>query len=168
MAYLGILSGIDSYDSNGWIQKAAFGVIQLPGISDRFLKKKSHNRPYLIKDRKQRNCKEPINEIDIFMNCKCDACMPFYKENWTDKDWKIKQDAFSGRGEGPRKLRSIHNVSLYQNEINEIRKVIEKRKLLEFIKNRLKFSIYYKFIDFIQTLKQKELEELKDFNKFLE
>ncbi len=39
MAYLAVLAGIDSYESNGWIQKAAFGVIQLPGISDRFLRK---------------------------------------------------------------------------------------------------------------------------------
>ena len=51
MSYLAFYCGIDSLDSNGWIQKAAYGVIQLPGVSDRFLKKKEHGRPYLIEKR---------------------------------------------------------------------------------------------------------------------
>jgi len=89
MAYLAIFAGIDSYDSNGWIQKAAYGVIQLPGISDRFIKKESHNRPYLITNRKQRNSKNLINEIDMFMKCKCAVCQPFYKEKWKEEDLKI-------------------------------------------------------------------------------
>ena len=64
MAYLAILAGIDSYDSNGWIQKAAFGVIQLPGISDRFPKKETHGRPYLMEKRKIKN-NNFINELSL-------------------------------------------------------------------------------------------------------
>ncbi len=168
MAYLAILAGIDSYDSNGWIQKSAYGVIQLPGISDRFLRKEDHNRPYLIKNRKQRNCKEPINEIDIFMRCNCEACIPFFKEFWHDKDWKLKQKAFIGREQKPKKLRAIHNVSLYQSEILRIREEIINNNLLEFIKSRLKFSIYYKYINFIEALKEKDLDDLNDFQKLLD
>ncbi|MHA1196098.1 MAG: tRNA-guanine transglycosylase [Promethearchaeota archaeon] len=166
MSYLAILAGIDSFDSNGWIQKSAYGVIQLPGISDRFLKRESHNRPYLINNRRQRNCKEPINEIDIFMKCKCSACKSFYRENWNNSDWKKKQESFSGRTEKARLLRAIHNVSLYQNEIIEIRKAIHNGQLLEFVKDRLKFSIYYKYIDFIETLKSKDIEDLENIKDF--
>ncbi|KKN29118.1 hypothetical protein LCGC14_0847420 [marine sediment metagenome] len=168
MAYLAILAGIDSYDSNGWIQKSAYGVIQLPGISDRFLRKEDHNRPYLITNRKQRNCKKAINEIDMFMKCGCEACKPYYNENWKDKNWKLKQKAFIGRAQQPKKLRAIHNVSLYQSEILRIREEIINNNLLEFIKSRLKFSIYYKYIDFIEVLKEKDLDELRDFPRLLE
>ena len=167
MAYLAILAGIDSYDSNGWIQKSAYGVIQLPGISDRFLREESHNRPYLIKNRKQPNWKRPINEIDIFMNCKCKACRPYYKKNWSERDWKKKQKDFTGREEKPKLLRAIHNVSLYQNEIFEIRDAIQENGLLKFVQDRLKFSIYYKYIDFVERLKSKSIEELNNFNKLL-
>lgn len=167
MAYLAVLAGVDSYDSNGWIQKAAYGVIQLPGISDRFLRKESHNRPYLIKDRNQRNSKKPINEIDIFMKCKCSACSRFYSDNWKKKDWKKKQKAFIGRDQEPKMLRAIHNLSLYQNEIFEMREAIKKNFLKAFIKERLRFSIYYKYIKFIERLKSLSLEELYSFKDVL-
>ncbi len=168
MAYLAILAGIDSYDSTGWIQKSAFGVIQLPGISDRFLRKESHNRPYLIKNRIQRHYKHPINEIDIFMHCKCKACLQHYKDNWSENDWKRKQKDFIGREEKPKLLRSIHNVSLYQNEIFEVRKAIKNNNLMKFIRNRLKFSIYYKYIQFIAELKKLSLQELNSFEATLD
>jgi len=158
MSYLAILAGINSYDSNGWIQKAAYGVIQLPGISDRYLKKEKHNRPYLIDNRKQKYSKKPINEIDIFMKCKCSACEPFYKEKWKIQDWHKKQKAFIGRDQKAKTLRSIHNVSLYQTEIIKIRKAILDDKLKQFIKNRLKRSRYYKYIDYI--IKSKDIDDL--------
>ena len=168
MAYLAILAGIDSYDSNGWIQKSAYGVIQLPGISDRFLRKEDHNRPYLIKDRKQRNCKGTINEIDIFMKCNCDACLSFHKKNWKDSDWRKKQKAFVGRDYNSKLLRAVHNVSLYQKEIIRIREEIKNDNLLEFIKDRLKFSIYYKYIKFIEHLSDRSLGELNDLSSLIE
>jgi len=167
MSYLAILSGVDSYDSNGWIQKSAYGVIQLPGISDRFLAQESHNRPYLIDNRKQRYSKKPINEKDIFMQCKCMACYPFYKEHWIESDWKKKQKAFRGRTKLAKLLRAIHNVSLYQNEIIEIRKAIERERIVKFIEDRLKSSIYYKYINFIEELKGKEIENLNNFSELI-
>jgi len=158
MAYLAILAGVDSFDSNGWIQKAAYGVIQLPGISDRFLKKESHNRPFLIRNRKQRNYSHFIDEIDMFMHCKCEACLDFYKDNWIQKDWKNKQRAFSGYEQHSKLLRAIHNVSLYQSEIVEIRKAIQNNKLQIFIKKRLRFSRYYKYIKFFEDLKKNNIK----------
>ena len=167
MAYLAIFAGIDSYDSNGWIQKAAYGVIQLPGISDRFLKKESHNRPYLITNRKQRNSKNLINEIDMFMKCKCAVCQPFYKEKWKEEDWKVKKKAFIGREQIPKKLRAIHNVSLYQSEIILMRQAIKNNRLEHFIRKRLRNSIYYKYLNFIKNLKSQDIEALLNFHQLL-
>lgn len=161
MAYLAILAGVDSYDSNGWIQKTAYGVIQLPGISDRFLKKKDHNRTYLIRNRKQRNSNRIIDEIDIFMNCKCQACKQF-------NHWKEKQKAFIGRDQEPKLLRAIHNVSLYQNELNEMRRAIKLDNLDNFIRVRLNNSIYYKYIKFSSQLRTRNLDELCNFKELLD
>ncbi len=167
MAYLAIFAGIDSYDSNGWIQKAAHGVIQLPGISDRFLKRESHNRPFLIANRKQRNKKDLINEIDLFMKCKCSACQPFYKEKWKDDNWKVKKKAFIGREQAPKMLRAIHNVSLYQSEIILMRQAIKNNKLEYFIRKRLRNSIYYKYLSFMKKLRSQDIEALFDFRQLL-
>ncbi|KKN49868.1 hypothetical protein LCGC14_0638330 [marine sediment metagenome] len=167
MAYLGILGGIDSYDSNGWIQKAAYGVVQLPGISDRFLKKEDHNRPYLIQGRKPRNSKNIVNEIDMFMKCKCSACQPFYKEIWNESEWKLKQKAFIGRDQSPKILRAIHNVSLYQSEIILMRKAIKNDRLEQFVRKRLRNSIYYKYVNFTKKLESKNIEDLSNFEKLL-
>lgn len=167
MAYLAIFAGIDSFDSNGWIQKSAYGVIQLPGISDRFLRKESHNRPYLISNRTQRNSKKLINEIDMFMKCRCAACQPFYKVNWNELDWNIKKKAFIGREQTPKKLRAIHNVSLYQSEILLMRKAIKNNRLEHLIKNRLRSSVYYKYVNFINNLKSQDIESLSNFHQLL-
>ena len=166
MAYLAILAGIDSYDSNGWIQKAAFGVIQLPGISDRFPTKESHGRPYLMEKRKLKN-NNFVNEIKMFMRCPCEACKPYAKESWTNSDWKMKQEAFTGRTQNAKLLRSIHNVSLYQTEIIEMRNSIKKDNLSNFLIDRLSNSIYLKYIRFTKNLISKNLEDLTDFKSVL-
>jgi len=143
MAYLAFLCGVDSIDSNGWILKASRGVIQLPGISDRFLRKKEHNRPYLIKNRKIRGTNNYINEIELFMNCQCPACIEYGKDgNWTDNDWKVKCKDFDQYTEKSRLKRVVHNLWLYQNELSLIKKEIKNKNLKNFIGNRLKFSNY--------------------------
>ena len=167
MAYLAILAGIDSYDSNGWIQKAAYGVIQLPGISDRFIRKEEHNRPYLMKNRKQKNSKAIINEIDIFMKCKCAACKDYFNNDWSDKDWELKQKAFIGRDQASKMARAIHNVSLYQSEILLMRQAIKNDRLEQFIRKRLRNSIYYKYVNFIKKLNSQNIEDLSSFHELL-
>ena len=143
MAYLAFLCGIDSIDSNGWILKASRGVIQLPGISDRFLRKKSHNRPYLMMNRKIRGTNKTLNEIDMFMKCPCSVCKEYsHNGSWVKKDWLKKRDDFDQYTEGSRLKRAVHNLSLYQNELELIREQIKKKNLLNFIKGRLENSIY--------------------------
>ncbi len=132
-----------------------------------YLRNEEHNRLYLIRNRKQRNCEHLIDEVDIFMKCKCAACAPYYKQKWNNNDWKRKQKAFIGRDEPPKLKRAIHVVSLYQDEIIKIREAISNEKLLEFIKSRLKFSIYYKHIQFIEKLKSESIDNLNNFNELI-
>jgi len=143
MAYLAYLCGIDSIDSSGWILKASSGVIQLPGVSDRFLKKKPHNRPYLIKNRKMRGTKKILNEIDLFMKCQCPICIKYGKgSNWSQKDWLNKRDDFDQYTEESRMKRVVHNLWLYQNELKLIKQAIKRKNIIEFIGKRLQNSIY--------------------------
>ena len=143
MAYLAFLCGVDSIDSTGWILKASRGAIQLPGISDRFLQKKPHNRPYLVSNRKIRGTKREINEVDLFMKCKCPVCSDYTIDGkWTKKDWYKKRGDFDQYNEESRMKRVIHNLWLYQNELNLIKKSIRKNNLKSFIGKRLENSIY--------------------------
>ncbi len=118
MAYLIIFCGADSFDFTGWIQKAGHGVIQLPGISDRFIS----NR----KKRKALNRKE----METFLECVCPAC----------RSNKIAD--FKGRSERARLLRAIHNIYVYQTEIWRIRRFIREGCFREFVFSRLKNSVW--------------------------
>ncbi|MHA1232445.1 MAG: tRNA-guanine transglycosylase [Candidatus Helarchaeota archaeon] len=166
MAYLAFLCGVDSIDSNGWILKASRGVIQLPGISDRFLRKKKHNRPYLIKNRKIRGTNEIINEIELFMNCQCPACIEYYKEgNWTYNDWKKKCIDFDQYNELSRLKRVIHNLWLYQNELKLMKDAIKSGKIQDFIEKRLRFSVYKKLYSQIITNLNKNQVKIESYFK---
>lgn len=160
MAYLAVQCGIDSYDSNSWIQKSAQGVIQLPGISDRFLFKKPHGRPYLQRNRKLRSG-VVVDEIEMFMKCKCDACKAYFKENWNQSDWEKKRDDFDRNDVESRQLRSIHNLSIYQNELNLMRKNINEGTIDKFCMKRLRNGIHYKLSEAVWKYKRGILKEIK-------
>jgi len=143
MAYLAYLCGADSIDSNGWILKASRGVIQLPGTSDRFLRKKSHNRPYLLNSRKIRGNKKTINEIDLFMKCTCSICEEYCTDGiWSQQDWIRKREDFDQYTAESRMKRVVHNLWLYQNELKLIKQAIKDKKSIDFIGKRLQNSIY--------------------------
>lgn len=165
MAYLAYYCGIDSIDSNGWILKASRGVIQLPGTSDRFLKKKPHNRPYLISNRSVRGRKREINEIDLFMKCECPICLSYLKEgSWSKKDWEKKKDEFDQYTEESRMKRSVHNLWLYQNELELIKDAIKKRDITNFIATRLQNSIYGKLFLIIRDNFESTQKNIDSFN----
>ncbi len=143
MAYFAYLCGVDSIDSNGWILKASRGVIQLPGTSDRFLRKKSHNRPYLLTNRKIRGTKKTINEIDLFMKCKCPICEEYCTDGiWSQHDWVRKRDDFDQYTVESRMKRVVHNLWLYQTELKLIKQAIKDKTSIDFIGKRLQNSIY--------------------------
>ncbi len=170
MSYLAFYCGIDSLDSNGWIQKAAYGVIQLPGISDRFITKKAHGRPYLKDGRiyKRNGKKFILNEKKIFLNCKCPICEPY--SNYLDKDkaWMEKVKIFETEGSEGRKIRSIHNVYVFEQELKLIKKAIKSDKLDEFIEARLIKSNYYELYKYAKCLKEgdsKKAEHIRGYKE---
>lgn len=166
MAYLAFLCGVDSIDSTGWILKASRGVIQLPGISDRFLKKKPHGRPFLINNRKIRGSTKKTNEIEMFMKCKCPACISYCRNgSWSEKDWYLKRNDFDQYTEESRMKRVVHNLWLYQNELNLMKKHIIEKKFLEFIGMRLENSIYKSLYLYIKKKIDQDQTQIKDFIK---
>lgn len=159
-AYLAFMCGVDSLDSTGWIQKTAYGTIQLPGISDRFLEPKTHNRPYLINNRHLNG--QIINEIDMFMKCKCNVCWNYFNNNWTENDWKKKQEDFRQYTTESKLKRVIHNLSLYQSEINEFRKAILENSFHSYIFERIKNSNFLEEYNFILNWKQGNKKSIKN------
>ncbi len=166
MAYLAYLCGIDSIDSTGWILKASRGVIQLPGISDRFLKKKLHNRPFLMKARKIKGSKNIVNEVDIFMRCQCPVCLNYGNtDSWSEKNWLKKREDFDQYTEESRLKRGIHNLWLYQNELKLIHKSIKNSEIRQFIGNRLKNSVYRNLYQEIINTSNKYQKDLLFFTE---
>ncbi|MHA1340263.1 MAG: tRNA-guanine transglycosylase [Promethearchaeota archaeon] len=162
MSYLAFYCGIDSLDSNGWIQKSAYGVIQLPGIPDRFLTKKSHNRPYLIENRKYKKYGKikTLNEIKTFMNCKCPICSNYSSTKYKDQKlaFKEKVKLFEQEGQIGRLTRSIHNVYTFNSELEKIKINIKNNTLDNFIEDRLFTSNYYNLFLYAKFLKKGDLK----------
>jgi tRNA-guanine family transglycosylase len=157
MTYLAFYCGVDSLDSNGWVQKSGYGVIQLPGISDRFLIKKPHNRPYLMNNRKCRGSSKIVNEIDLFMACKCPICSQFHNSNNVRKEWKTKVELFDAPGEPGRLTRAVHNVSVFNDELELLVNSIKTGNLDEFIEERLFTTSYSKLYQYAKCLKNNEI-----------
>jgi len=164
MSYLAFYCGIDSLDSNGWIQKSAYGVIQLPGISDRFLFKKPHNRPYLMANRmyKRNGRKKIVNEIKMFMNCNCPECKPFQQNPDQKQAWIKKQAYFDKDGEEGRMIRAIHNVYVFNQELELITSAIENGTLNKFIEDRLSLGTYMKLFYYARYLKNGEIQKARN------
>lgn len=140
MSYLAVQCGMDSYDSAGWIQKAAYGQIQLPGISDRYIEDYGNHRPFLKRMRKVND--GYVDEVDMWMKCDCPACKPFKVDNWTAQDNYNKRKAFVSNITQGRYLRALHNLSLFINE-NKLMQEAKKHHMLDmFCRDRLSNSRY--------------------------
>jgi len=116
--------GIDSIDSMAWRLKAAHGAIQLPGISDRFLK--------TTKNRRMINNKEKA----ILNKCSCPIC-----KNLKLKDKLIElRDSFESR--------AIHNAWVFMEEGKKFKNAVLEDKIGNFIKRRLKNKLFYKLYEY--------------------
>lgn len=89
-----LMLGADSLDSIAWRKRAAYGIIQLPGIGDR----------YLVKERKMYMAWKgikTISEVEIrsFLACDCDACQGRLDEIvWKDfKNWVTTRESQTRR-----------------------------------------------------------------------
>ena len=100
--HLMFASGADSLDSSSWRSKAAFGIIQLPGIGDRYITGragKATGKKYLNLSRK---------EIRILDECHCPAC---------------KKLGLSGLRRSF-SMRALHNSWVLQKEVEKARRLI--------------------------------------------
>ncbi|MHA1268929.1 MAG: tRNA-guanine transglycosylase [Candidatus Helarchaeota archaeon] len=130
MAYLAVFCGADSFDFTGWIVKAGHGVIQLPGISDRYV------------DPRERRKSLNKEEWKLFMDCECPIC-----KNYDINEKNKKQIDFQTYKKPSIYRRAVHNLWVFQNEIYKMRNAIENQNLTHFIFERLKNSIWKRLLE---------------------
>ncbi|KAF5065578.1 Queuine tRNA-ribosyltransferase [anaerobic digester metagenome] len=118
--------GVDSLDSTGWRLKAAYGIIQLPGVGDRHPISRNNRRAFL---------NEP--EKKILKQCKCPSCNKLS----INTRLKLLNDEF--------KARAIHNAHVFVNEQNKFQEQIKIGKTKEFTRKRLNSGIFPKAFDYI-------------------
>jgi 7-cyano-7-deazaguanine tRNA-ribosyltransferase len=119
--HLMFASGADSLDSSSWRSKAAFGIIQLPGIGDRYITGragKATGKKYLNLSRK---------EARVLEECHCPACrklgLPGLRRSFS--------------------MRALHNCWVLQKEVENARKLSRKNEYLSYVGEvvgRSKFS----------------------------
>ena len=110
--------GVDSVDSCAWEKKAAYGLIQLPKVGDRFIIRRSKRKRYPTLSTK---------EYEMLLECQCPVCKKHPPE-----DLDVSRD-----------LRVVHNAWVFQNEVKEAREMIRKREYEEFVEERLRCSNMY-------------------------
>jgi queuine/archaeosine tRNA-ribosyltransferase len=113
--------GADSVDSVAWRLKAAYGAIQLPGISDRFLSP----RPNSLKIRKVLDRQEEQS----LSKCDCPVCWKYQRLEWQKK---FLDKNFIAR--------TIHNSWIFLKEVNKFRIAVTNQKGHKIIKSRLNNS----------------------------
>ncbi len=122
--------GVDSLDSTGWRLKAAYGNIQLPGVSDRNPTPRNNGRASLSD-----------GEKIILDECECPTCMGKSLEQ------KIKSL------DGPFPPRALHNAYVYNQELENYVKSLEQGKSKEFAEGRLKPGFFSKSFDYLVNIK---------------
>ncbi len=116
--------GVDSLDSMGWRLKAAYGVIQLPGVGDRYPVEKNNGRPSLRADDRKL--------LDI---CGCPICRT--------KSMKEKIETL----DSDFKSRAIHNAWVFMKENELYRENLREGNVFNFCNERLNtgpFSKHFK------------------------
>lgn len=118
--------GVDSLDSTGWRLKAAYGIIQLPGVGDRHPISRNNGRASLNEKEKK-----------ILKQCKCPSC----KELSITEKLKLLNDKFPAR--------AIHNAHVFINEKEKFQEKIKTGNTKEFTQNRLNSGIFPKAFEYI-------------------
>jgi len=123
--------GVDSVDTLGWRLKAAHGAIQLPGVGDRFIAPNGK--------RKRKKLSE-VEEV-LLEKCRCPVCRGLKIE-------ERKKKLSNGIKNGTFDNRAIHNAWVFYQECLTARRMIGRKKYLEFTAGRLKNTIYRKYLDY--------------------
>jgi tRNA-guanine family transglycosylase len=109
--HLMFASGADSLDSSSWRSKAAFGIIQMSGIGDRYITGragKATGKKYLNLSRK---------EVGILEECRCPACRKLGL-------YGLRR-SFS--------MRALHNCWVFQKEVEKARKLSHKNEYFSYV-----------------------------------
>jgi hypothetical protein len=123
--HLAALLGMDSVDSSGWRNRAARGIVQLPGSGDRTIAKMGNWRG-----------REPSEkELESLVRCQCPACLAHGPEGL-----KAKQLAgFCNR--------ATHNLYVLLKEADEIERRLEAGTYGRWYKDHLDNSIYLPLVE---------------------
>jgi len=119
--------GVDSLDSMGWRLKAAYGVIQLPGVGDRHLTPRNTKKRPFIKGR----------EKELLAACECPAC----KSKSLEERIQDLNDNFY--------FRSVHNAWVFLNEQKKFHQALKEGYIKSFIESRLKKGMFSKAVKYV-------------------
>ncbi len=118
--HLAALIDLDSVDSSGWRNRAARGIVQLPGSGDRMIAELGSWRGRRLSS----------EEKELLLSCSCPAC---------------SQSGFDGLGASGIEgfcNRATHNLWVLLEEAQWISENLEARTYEEWYKDRLNNSIY--------------------------
>lgn len=119
--------GVDSLDSMAWRLKAAYGVIQLPGVGDRHLTPRNSKKRPFIRGR----------EKELLANCEC----PFCQDKTLKERIQGLNDSFYSR--------SVHNAWVFLNEQKKIHQALKEGRIKSFIESRLKKGTFSKAVKYL-------------------
>lgn len=123
--HLAALLKIDSVDSSGWRNRAARGMIQLPGSGERTVAELGNWRGRSLSDK----------ELETLENCKCPACVLHGIEG-------LKADKSIGFYN-----RATHNLWVLLNEVQWIEKQLRDKTYVKNYVNHLDNTLYRPLID---------------------
>ena len=125
--HVAALLGIDSVDSSGWRNRAARGIILLPGKSERIIAQLGSWRGRIVSG----------GEKKILLNCQCPACRQFGLDGLT-----------ASASEGFRN-RATHNLWTLLEEANWIYEKSRSGEYQNEYKARLEGSTYRQLVDYL-------------------
>jgi hypothetical protein len=122
------LLGIDSVDSTGWRNRAARGIIQMPGSGDRS-----------VRDLGSWEGRDPSDEEwQVLAECECPACQEYGLEGLKAK----KTFGFCNR--------ATHNLWVLLDEARLIEKHLEQETYDDWYESHVENSTYKPLIDFLR------------------
>ena len=127
--HLAALLGMDSVDSSGWRNRAARGIVQLPGSGDRMIAELGSWRGRKPSDR----------EWDLLRTCKCPACRKYGLEG-------LKANLIFGFCN-----RATHNLWVLLEENRRIQRKIATNTYADWYESHLDNSTYLRLIQKLVT-----------------
>jgi 7-cyano-7-deazaguanine tRNA-ribosyltransferase len=135
--HLAYLLGVDSIDSSGWRNRAARGIVQLPGTGDRSA----------VKFGNWRGRAPNKSEWDVLRNCRCPAC----------KNFGVR--GLKRRGIGGFCNRATHNLYVLLEEASWLERQTEKQSYHRKFKSRLNNSIYLPLLEKLVEARSKTAQQ---------